>query len=73
MPGIAKYQGGFRNSGFFDEGTLQHLDSGSKFEGNFLNHHKHGPGKLTLASGHVYKGNFRFNSSCPPEDFGPRF
>jgi len=54
MPGIAKYQGGFRNNGFFDEGTLDHLDSGSKFEGTFLDHFKHGPGKLTLASGHVY-------------------
>lgn len=36
------YKGEFRNSLFMGKGTMVHLDTKCRFEGEFLDHYKHG-------------------------------
>jgi hypothetical protein len=48
----AFYKGDFRNSLFFGKGLLIHTDSKNSFEGEFLDHYKHGKANFLLEDGH---------------------
>jgi len=67
------YSGNFKESVFDGQGKLVHGDTGNTFEGEFFQHHKHGPCAFTLAkTGQRYRGEFEFNFETGKSDFGLR-
>jgi hypothetical protein len=59
---------------FFGKGTIVHTDSKCTFEGEFLDHHKHGDAKFILQSGYKFTGRFNFGSlQESTANYGRRF
>ncbi len=71
----AFYKGDFRNSLFFGKGLLIHTDSKNQFEGEFLDHYKHGKANFLLEDGHQFNGEFKFGilTNAGKANYGRRF
>jgi hypothetical protein len=57
---------------FFGRGTMVHTDTKNSFEGEFLDHLKHGKSEFLLSEGYKFEGTFQFGTVVK-SDYGKRF
>lgn len=67
------YRGQFKDGQFNSHGIMVHTDTGNTFNGEFMNHIKHGQATFILKEGQKFRGEFKFGVCNKKFDYGKRF